>query len=326
MSKLYYNLMGGLIALSMMTSSCDSQPQLCFDPDHHGRAQVEVEFDWENHPCANPATLSLYLFPTDGSRSLRYEFNGREGHLITVPVGTYTALAINSDSELARILDTDSEETFVISLRTADEMEGIAVRSSSVPRMAGTENQRMASQPDEMWHSRLEPFDIKVDYNNTPKLTLRMTRATRHFSVNINEVSNMKDVASMSAAISGLSGSLYPCNDIYSDEQVTIPFTLAPADEKSLTGELRTLGHCGYSNCSKSSYGTPAESSHYLTVYAILSDGTRWYHSFDVTDQMHSGNDIITVTGLNLPEAMVSGGGFQVDVDDWNSVVIPLPL
>lgn len=327
MNKIYCKLAGALITVAISTVSCDSQPDLCFDLDHHGRAQVEVEFDWEGHPYANPATMSLYMFPTDGSQSLRYEFNGREGHDITVPVGTYVAFAINSDSELARILNAHYQESFEISLRTAYEMEGLAERSSSVPRMAGTENERMASQPDEMWHSRLEQFDVKVDYGKTQKLSLRMSRLTRHFSVNIEEVSNMKDVASISATISGLFGSLYPCASIFFDEKVTIPFELNPADENSLTGEIRTLGHCRYSTSSKSDYDPGAiDVSHYLTVYAILNDGTRWYHSFDVTEQMHSGNDVITVSGLNLPEAMATGSGFQVNVDDWNSVMIPLPL
>ena len=78
-------------------------------------------------------------------------------------------------------------------------------------------------------------------------------------------------------------------------------------------------------------FGCPsARKTHTLTVYAVLSDESKWYYTYDVTDQIHSAPDRrdvhIVLDGLPLPKPIVNGGGFQPDVDDWQSVNVDIEM
>ena len=76
-----------MAALLVAATSCEHK-DLCHDHAH--AVEVEVVFDWRNAPDAAPASMSLYLFPGDGE-ALRYDFTGRDGGTIRVPIGKYEA-------------------------------------------------------------------------------------------------------------------------------------------------------------------------------------------------------------------------------------------
>ena len=82
------------VMLLPLLTACEHK-DLCYDHPHS--ANVEVVFDWTEAPDANPATMSLYLYPEDGSEPMRYEFTKREGGTIIVPEGMYDALCVNSE-------------------------------------------------------------------------------------------------------------------------------------------------------------------------------------------------------------------------------------
>ena len=88
------------VMLLSLLAACEHK-DLCYDHSH--TTQVEVVFDWTEAPDADPATMSLYLYPEDGSEPMRYEFTDRTGGTITVPIGVYDALCVNSDKETHRI-------------------------------------------------------------------------------------------------------------------------------------------------------------------------------------------------------------------------------
>lgn len=52
-----------LLMMAELLSSCEHK-DLCYDHPH--RQNVEVMFDWSADPDANPATMSLYLYPEEG--------------------------------------------------------------------------------------------------------------------------------------------------------------------------------------------------------------------------------------------------------------------
>lgn len=75
-------------------------------------------FDWTEAPDADPATMSLYLYPEDGSEPMRYEFTDRTGGTITVPMGMYDAICVNSDKETHRLQNKERTETFEVTTAT----------------------------------------------------------------------------------------------------------------------------------------------------------------------------------------------------------------
>ena len=110
--------------------------------------------------------------------------------------------------------------------------------------------------------------------------------------------------------------------DALTGERVTIPFDAVTGKDKDgektvITGGLLTFGHKTGNN-------------HTLTVYAVLADGSKWYYTYDVTDQIHSAPDPrnvhIVLDGLPLPKPIVNGGGFQPEVEDWQTVPIDIEM
>ena len=104
-----------MAALLVAATSCEHK-DLCHDHAH--AVEVEVVFDWRNAPDAAPASMSLYLFPGDGE-ALRYDFTGRDGGTIRVPIGKYEALCLNSDTENIGYRNTERKGTFEVTTQTS---------------------------------------------------------------------------------------------------------------------------------------------------------------------------------------------------------------
>lgn len=313
------------LGIVLCLCSCQNQQELSYDEAHKTRRTIEVVFDWSLHPDAEPATMSLYLFPDDGGAALRYEFANRNGGRISVPVGRYTAFAFNSDTENILPRNTGALHTFELYLRDAYEMQGLSVRSDFVPRAPGAENERITSAAESLWIARVPELNVEEGSDQSPiTLALIPADAVYHYTVDITGVKNLAGVTSLSASLSGMAGSLFPHDGSVSDENVSITFGLEPSSDSSLSGRLHTFGHCGRSRTRTRADDDDEHVLHQLTVYAVLSDGSRWYHSYDVTEHIHSsmseGTTSLTVDGLELPEAVAGSGGFNIDVGEWTQV------
>lgn len=142
------------------------------------------------------------------------------------------------------------------------------------------------------------------------------------YTVEIRNAENLKYVSGISGSLSSLAGGLLPGvgYDAISEECVTIPFDAAVSADKTLvTGSLLAFGHCA-----------ATQNAHQLTIYAVLADESKWYYTYDVTDQIHSAPDQrnvhIVLDGLPLPKPIVNGGGFQPSVDEWQSVDVDIEM
>ena len=69
MTHLYKVITGCVAAMLLPLLTACEHKDLCYEHPHS--ASVEVVFDWVNAPDANPATMSLYLYPEDGSPTVR---------------------------------------------------------------------------------------------------------------------------------------------------------------------------------------------------------------------------------------------------------------
>lgn len=315
-----------ILIVILASAGCQRQQELCFDHDRHERIPMDVEFDWSDHPDADPATMSLYLFPEDGRPSIRYEFEGRDGGRILVPAGRYTAIALNSDTEEILVEETDRLETFRVRLRDANELQGLSMRSSEVPRAPGAEGERMAYAPTKLWRVRTDGLFADEGTEEVQKFRLRPTDVLCRYSVRIDSVANIGDVQSVSATLSGMAGGMLFHDGTLTGEIVTIPLEITPSEGVSLSGTWMSLGHCGHSRCRTD--GDSPQEKHIFTVYAVLADGSRWYHNYTVTEQMHatdSGECEIILDRLELPKAM-SGGGFNISIGEWQTITQLIPM
>lgn len=95
--------------------------------------------------------MSLYLFPQDGGKALRYEFAGHKGGKIRVPAGHYDALCLNSDTEGIYYRNTEKRTTFEVTIAhdstpVTPFFIGCAL-SKLPPAPEGTKNERVALEP-----------------------------------------------------------------------------------------------------------------------------------------------------------------------------------
>lgn len=131
--------MAFLILLIEFLTSCEHK-DLCYEHPH--RQNVEVMFDWSEAPDANPATMSLYLYPENGGAPIRYEFTNKNGGTISADAGVYRAICVNSDKETHRINNKEQFNTFEVTSAETRALQGLlAAMAKAEPRARGTEKE-----------------------------------------------------------------------------------------------------------------------------------------------------------------------------------------
>ena len=145
--------------------------------------------------------MSLYLFPKDGSKSLRYEFVGREGGTVVVPAGRYDALCLNSDTEKIFLRCVDRLETFEIATRETALWESLGVRPSAIPRAEGAEEEPVVASPDRVWYACGRDLDLNLE-TGAHAIVLLPGDALCTIDCTIVDAENLKYVSALSASLS----------------------------------------------------------------------------------------------------------------------------
>lgn len=309
-----------LTAMSATMTSC-LHKDLYMDDELSSR--LIVEFDWRDAPDADPESMAFYLYGEDGTSPARYIFANKTGGEIKAEFGLHHAIAINADNtDWARLRRTESIETMEISTQDAADLAAQGINSASLPRTKGTESERMAATPGMLWAKRSNNISV-VPHQGTDTITVYPHEAVCHYVVDVLDVSNLGGVSTttIDANLSGMAEAYCAGTDAGTDTPVTMNFQLrADKGSDSLHGEFLTFGECANTVV-----------KHYLTVYMVLSDGSKWWHSFDVTDQVSKAPDPrhvhIIVSGLPLPEPPGDQTpGFKPDVNDWQVINVELKM
>lgn len=309
-----------IIALAVLASSCHHKDLYFDDPDLVG---LEVVYDWSNAPEANPESMELHMFNPTDNEHLRYNFPNRTGGEVTIPYGKYDGITLNNDiTDWAEFRNTSGIESYEICTLDATTLSAYGLSAASVPRSRDAEDERFAATPQMLWSVRNN--DIAVAYSPGKKQTIVFYPEENvcHYTVDIINVENISDVsgAEIDGTISGMAEGFMIGGHVAADTHVTMPFTLSiGADRHSMHSEFLTFGECNTTSC-----------KHILTVYMYLKDGTKWYYAFDVTDQVQSAPDPkhvhIVVSGLTVPKSFADGGGFNPNVNDWQTEFIDLEM
>lgn len=309
-----------IIIASFLLASCDHK-ELCYDHSHV--MEVNISFDWSESPEASPKSMSLYLFPEDGRDVQRYEFTRQSGGRIRLEAGAYKAICLNSDTENIRIPDKSSFDSFHLTTRSTEmlaHMADLGVRSEDAPRNKGTEDERIAMSPDSIWTGSLSELILK-ESDQTVELIMKKRFST--FDIEIRNAENLRHATAINGCLTTLAESVYPGSGMLSSEDVTIPFEMKINQKESIVqGSFLTFGHC-----------STEEKQHHITIYAVMSDGSKVYFTYDVTDQIHSSSDasqvVIILDGLKLPEPELGGsggGGFKPEVNGWNQIDVSINM
>ncbi len=312
-----------LLALGALAlTSCRHKDLIMEANDRH---EVYVAFDWRNAPEASPASMLAYFYSPTAGEPLLYTFSDPTGGKISIPYGSYSGIGINGDNtDWAAMRGTESPDLFEVYTRDAEALQASGFTSRSVPRAAGAESERMAKTPGMIWSDRQDNItvDDAVGTSGVQVITFYPEEAVCHYTVDILDIDHSEYLrgAEVDATLSGMAEGYLQGRRSATDVAVTMPFTLKNIDDgRALHAEFLTFGECASKKV-----------NHNLTVYVILTDGTKWYQSFDVTDQVTSAADPrhvhIIVRGLDLPKPIQGGSGFNPDVTDWNNINIDLKM
>ncbi len=308
------------ILMGIVLSSCEHK-DLVYPGDENG--EVEVIFDWRNAPDADPTSMASYFYDYNDATPLRFIFDNKDGGMIKLPASSYCVIAMNSDDgDWARLRGTAARDDIETYTQDADALAAYGLSARALPRAAGAEQERLAKTPGMLWSDRQDNVAIESTAGNATHqtVTLYPREAVCHYTVDISDVTNLQhlDGSSIDGTISGMAEGYLHGKDCGSEGHVTMPLVLS-ADKAAgtLHGEFLTFGE------SAQDPGT-----HILTIYLYLTDGSKWYYTFDVTDQVHNAPDPrhvhIVLSGLPLPTPITSGGGIVPSVNDWQTEDIEL--
>lgn len=300
------------IVFTLLFFSCKHK-DLCYE--NMFTANINVVFDWKKSPDANVETMRMYLFPMDGGKPLPYEFTDIRGGKITVPVGRYRALCINSDTDSLLFRNIDAYDTFEV--YSPDGSMNAATYSAFQESRATS--LRVGSSPDRFYSDRLEDLYFKVSKEDQTVFFYPDNLICR-YRIEVRNVSNLQYVAPgfVTGGLSGMSEGVYVGQNKLKSESMVIPFEMTSDGVSTLKTEFLTFGQ------------HESAQTHKVVIYVVMPDGNDKLYVYDVTDQVHSApnpRDVyIILDGLPLPKPIVNGGGFQPSVDNWEDVEVDLPM
>jgi hypothetical protein len=301
----------------LLVSSCNHK-----ELDFGGVADLTVIFDWSGTRDANPSSMMLAVF-SGSSQPVFKPLEGKDGGAIMLPEGDYQLIGYNEDTEVLYTRGDKWTGFEICSQPTEFELKSrMFARSRSVPRGAGTEDQQLIEEPDQLWTSVCEKATVTGNVGR--KIMMEMEDATFVLNFTIKNVDNITYITDVLATVSGMSGSWIPSQHKCSDTECLIPFQLSKS-ENSLIGSVRTFGY-------RRTNGSGEAMKHLFVVYAEMTDGSRRYYTFDVSDDVNKADPAnrnkidIVLDELPLPKPIDKGAGFVPDVVDWEEIIIPLKM
>ena len=306
--------------------------------EYGGSANVTVQFDWTKAPQASPASMAMMVYSLS-SLPVLISFQGRNGGSFIVPTGSYQFIGYNDDSHelFTRGDNYDSFQIYSqhISLSSFSPM---FAQTRDVPRAPNTEGQTVIAEPDPLWTSATPEATLVSDIENLLTMTMQDAIKTYHFT--ITNVENLQYATELAGTISGMSEAWVPSAGHGSDLECIIPFSLESDGTSTLSGSIRTFGHCPHNTGKEGD----AHNDHKLVIYVKMNDGNKYYYTFDVTNSIHATDpggtsssttdpDMPPVTDVDiflddvpLPKPLNNGAGIHPEVTEWQEIEVDINM
>lgn len=308
--------------------SCEHK-ELCY---HHAHlTTVRVEFDWRDAPDADPAGMCIWFYPVDGEGTpTRVDVEGKEGGYVTVTRGRYNIIAYNNDNETTYFNCCNEFSTHEVSSFSGGLFEPLGYGGYPVSR-----GESVTVCPENMWICTSVDVKISesgVSYICVPEsekdeyigrpierkelvITLFPHDIISTYTFEIYGVEDREKIYQVSGSLSSMAPSMLLYDESLSEELVTLPFSVEYADVNTpMTGEFLTFG------CREESSDPQT-----LLLYIWHKDGTRWYHTFDVSEQIREASDRrhvhIVIHCATPPKELELDAidGAAPDMDGWDS-------
>ena len=309
-----------ILCMVALFSSCNHK-DLAYD----STAPLKVLFDWQKAPDAQPTGMTVLFYkPEDSSAEpIRYDLSGMLGGTVQLSPGLYQAIAYNYDTETILYrgqVQPDALEAYT-RISSLEEGTQLSPTRAQMPRAVSTENEPIILEPDMLWGAVSEPLAL-TGFEEEQSTVLQPVPRVRDITITIHNVPNLQYTGQFGGALSGLASSVWMSTGQVGGDCATQAFPVYVLDATTLQMQFRVFGHCPHRD-------NGVINTHLLTIYAILADGSKWYYTQDVTEQLHDTklnpddtHIYIELDELPLPKPIVNGSGFQPTLDSWQSIEI----
>ena len=196
------------VALAALLTGCE-QRELCYDHNH--AANVRVDFDWFFARNAEVESMTVLFYNDDdpSAEPIRYDLAGRNGGMVKLQPGKWTAVAYNNDTETILFRGQSSPSTLEAYTRESSVEEGtqIFTRGDAMPRAARTEEESVILEPDMLYGALGDPLILRPEDTNTT-LTLQPEARVTEVDITIHDVPNLEYAGQFGGALSGLAPSV----------------------------------------------------------------------------------------------------------------------
>lgn len=311
-------LLSAALLLAVSAVSCKRRPLTT--ADNNVIVNIDIDYDIVNFPDPDEPSMMRVMFfdPEDGDFAAHAFLSATGGMVNVIPGRTYHVLAYNFDTESTVV--GDEYYWYGIYATTNEVPESYKTRLKS--RASRDDGELIVYEPDHHFVARERDIYVPARSVDAPPVVINLDASTivETWKVYVDRVQGLQYAASIAGVISGQALSNTLAADEESEEQASVFFeTMKVSPDGELEIRFNTFGY------------VPTEKQ-VITLVVTDTGGTGHEFDFDVSDQfpdnpeqeIYVKTEDIVIDEPDVPES--SGGGLAPEVDEWDDVIIDIPV
>ena len=316
MSRMRYILL--VVVAALLAVACQRRPM----EEQYLKVYLDLHIDKgvTNYDVGDPGLMRVAFFDAVTGEYLSHDFVSSQGGYIFAPYGDVDMVVYNLEAGNTHIRNYYSWINMEAYTYEVDEQK----RSRFTRYLQSRVDTRpsyddICDTPGHLFVAREK--NIHIPQHITDDVFIISTTAktvVESWTVEIEGITGMEWVGSVSMMISGQVGSTFIATDTPSTEPVALYFDVVSAQRRSavMTSRFETFGR-------EKTSGDVA----LLSILFTDTQGHPYMYNFDVSDQMENNPEqhIVIKTDINIPQPEV-GGGFKPEVDDWEEYIYDIEI
>ena len=295
----------------LSSTSCKRRPLT--SADYMVIVNLEIEKDVVNYKVEkDPSLMRCIFYDSNSGAFVTQAFLPPTGGQVSlIPAREYDVLVYNFDTESTWL----EEETWYHKIYASTSLIPDSFRTKLRSRATKGDEELIVYDPDHLFVGRLNDVFIPSRSVDAPPVVLDIKCETvvESWLLEAKTVTGVKNIGSMAAVITGLSGSNRIGYNERSTEYVSVYFDTQVIDENGvLTAKFNTFG-----------WNKNIDQPQVLSLVFTDVAGKGHVFNIDISDQFPNNKEqIIRVNAeIDIPDATPSGdGGFVPKVEEWDEV------
>ena len=307
-----------MIMTAVVLGGCKRRPLT--QADNNVIVNIEIEKEIVNYTYEeDPSMMRVMFFDNDGGDFATQVFLPVTGGTANViPGQSYHVLTYNFDTESTVV---GSEYNFHGIYATTNEVPE-SIKSRLRSRATRYDDELIVYEPDHHFVARLTDCYVPARSIDAPPVVINLNAETivETWKVYIDRLQGLQWTASVAGVISGLSLSNTLASDEESDETASVFFETFHIEAD---GKLEIIFN---------TFGRNPQERQVLSLVVTDTGGVGHEFNFDVTEEFEDNpeqiirikTDKVVIDEPEIPDG--GGGGLAPDVDEWDDIIIDIPI